>query len=270
MNAPRPEPDCRYRELAVGWALHCLEPAEESLFAAHLTECEECRQTVQETEEVGASLAVMVPDVPPPDRLQRRILAAAGDGEDRADDGEDDEVGDGIRPTPLRRRGRPWLTRGPTGRMLAAAAIVALVAVAGLLGIRVAQLDAERDRLARQMESVSQLLDRMADPAARTAVLAGADGQPKAMLVAESDRLTVWPIGLPANSGSKSYVLWGLGTGSPVALEAFDVAAASQSPYTVTSVAAAEAFTAFAVSLEPGETLPAAPSDIVATGEVES
>jgi hypothetical protein len=36
MNNQSRVEDCPHTELAVGWALHSLEPAEESLVAAHL------------------------------------------------------------------------------------------------------------------------------------------------------------------------------------------------------------------------------------------
>jgi hypothetical protein len=45
---------CPYRELAVGWALHALEPAEESLVIGHLADCPTCASNAAETEEVGA------------------------------------------------------------------------------------------------------------------------------------------------------------------------------------------------------------------------
>lgn len=287
MNAPRPEPGCPHRELAVGWALHCLEPTEESLFAAHLPDCAECRRSVQEAEEVGAALAVTVPDAAPPESLQHRILAAAdGAAHDSGESGEpgaahrrsgpdrDDDAGDdagdddgdgGVAVTPLRRRA--WRS---TGRVLAAAAVVALVAVAGVLGIRVAQLDAERDRVAQQMASMTQLVERMAGTDAQAVTLAGTDGRPRAMLVAEPGRVTLLPMALPANSASESYVLWGLGTGTPVALDSFDVAADATVVHTVGSVTGAAAYSGFAVSLEPGRTPPATPSDVLATGEVDS
>lgn len=280
MNAPRPERECPHRELAVGWALHCLEPAEESLFAAHLANCDECRHSVQEAEEVSAALAVDVPDAVPPPSLERAILAAAegrtddaDDGVEHADDSAQAAVADGSRrpgATPLRRRAHARSTRRSMGRLLAVAAVVALVAVAGVLGIRVAQLDAERDRVAQQVASMSQLVERMAGPDARAVTLAGTDGRPMAMLVAEPGRLTLLPMGLPSNSPSQTYVLWGLGTGTPEALDVFDVATDSTVVHTVSSAPRAEAFSAFAVSIEPGRTPPAAPSDVVATGEVDS
>lgn len=280
MNAPRPERECPNRELAVGWALHCLEPAEESLFAAHLADCDECRQSVREAEEVSAALAVNVPDALPPPSLERAILAAAEGGTDHADDDvehDDDSAqaaGAGGKRradvAPLRRRATARPARRSTGRLLTAAAVVALVAVAGVLGIRVAQLDAERDRVAQQVASMSQLVERMAGSDARAVTLAGNDGRPMAMLVAEPGRVTLLPMGLPSNSPSETYVLWGLGTGTPEALDAFDVATDSTVVHTVNSAPRAEAFSAFAVSIEPGRTPPPAPSDVVATGEVDS
>ena len=38
-----------FDELAVGWALHALEPEDEALFVAHLAGCERCAATVAET-----------------------------------------------------------------------------------------------------------------------------------------------------------------------------------------------------------------------------
>ncbi|MQA14722.1 MAG: hypothetical protein GEV09_11265 [Pseudonocardiaceae bacterium] len=264
MNAPRSEPGCPHRELAVGWALRGLEPAEESLFAAHLPDCAECRRTVQETEEVGAALAVTVPDAAPPDTLEQRILAVA-DGVDDSDAGADrGEV------RSLHRHAPPRAARRSTGQVLTAAAVVALIAVAGALGVRVVQLDGERDRAARQLTGMSQLVDRMAEPDARPVALAATGGRPMAMLVAEQERLTLMPMGLQPNSSDQIYVLWGLGAGTPVALDSFDVPADSRIVHTVGSVPRAEAFTGFAISLEPGRTPPAAPSDVLATGEVDS
>ena len=44
-NVPGPDRDDEHRswdELAVGWALHALEPEDEALFAAHLASCARC------------------------------------------------------------------------------------------------------------------------------------------------------------------------------------------------------------------------------------
>jgi hypothetical protein len=68
-------PSCRHGELAVGWALHVLEPAEEILVAGHLPDCEECTRTVAETELVGAALGLAIPQETPSADLERRVLA---------------------------------------------------------------------------------------------------------------------------------------------------------------------------------------------------
>lgn len=72
------ESDCRHRELAVGWALHVLEPAEEILVAGHLQDCTECARTVAETELVGATLGLAIPQYTPSVELEQRVLALTG------------------------------------------------------------------------------------------------------------------------------------------------------------------------------------------------
>jgi hypothetical protein len=67
-----------YRELAVGCALHALEPAEESLVIGHLADCPTCAHSAAETEQVGAMLALSVPQTIPSVGLEQRILSATG------------------------------------------------------------------------------------------------------------------------------------------------------------------------------------------------
>jgi hypothetical protein len=69
---------CRYRELAVGWALHALEPAEESVVIGHLADCSTCASIAAETEQLGAMLALSVPQTIPSAGLEQRILSATG------------------------------------------------------------------------------------------------------------------------------------------------------------------------------------------------
>ena len=68
-------------ELAVGWALHALEPEDEELFAAHLPTCPRCRQTVGETTDVMGALAGDLSPVAPPERLRERLRAAVEETE---------------------------------------------------------------------------------------------------------------------------------------------------------------------------------------------
>jgi hypothetical protein len=68
---------CPHGELAVGWSLHTLEPAEEMLVEAHLPDCVECSRLVAETEQVGAVLGLSVPLATPSTALEQRVLAFA-------------------------------------------------------------------------------------------------------------------------------------------------------------------------------------------------
>jgi len=57
--------------------LHALEPAEESLVAAHLPDCPACASIAAETEEIGALLGLSVPQMIPSVELELRILSIA-------------------------------------------------------------------------------------------------------------------------------------------------------------------------------------------------
>lgn len=78
MNDHREVARCSHRELAVGWALHALEPAEEALVAAHLPDCPTCASIAAETEEIGALLGLSVPQMIPSAGLEQRILSVTG------------------------------------------------------------------------------------------------------------------------------------------------------------------------------------------------
>lgn len=260
MNGKVHMPGCPHRELAVGWALHCLEPAEEAFFGGHLPGCGDCRRTVTQTEEVGVALALAAPDVEPPAHLEQKLMNAVAD------------TGPATAPVAaLRPHSRRQERKRPVGRILTAAAVITLVAVSVGLGARVAQLDGERDRFAGRVVELSEAMDRAADPDARRVSLVNTDGTPVAMVLAEREQLTLVPVGLPENRvGNQVYVLWGLDDGTPVALDAFHVSADAPAVHTVGSLPQTGAFTAYAVSLEPGQTPPAVPSNVMASGQVES
>ena len=71
--------DCPHRDMAVGWALHALEPAQDALVAAHLPECPTCTTTAAHTEELGATLGLCVAQTHPSTNLKWRVLRATGD-----------------------------------------------------------------------------------------------------------------------------------------------------------------------------------------------
>jgi hypothetical protein len=250
---------CPHRELAVGWALHALEPAEESLVIAHLGDCPECTRVAAETEQVGAALGLSIRQVSPSPELEQRVLAVVNVG-----------VTAPVTSLPqLARQATPgW--RSPS-RLLAAAASVILIAVSVLLGIRVVQLDAERDQAARQIMAMTETMRRVADPAWAKAPLVTADGRPMGLVLAGTHRVELVATDLPGNKvADQIYVLWGLGHGAPAALTGFDVPTDGPVLHEVPSVPDAGEFTGYAVSLEPGRHLPTSPTTVMASGQVES
>ncbi|MDQ3763075.1 MAG: anti-sigma factor [Actinomycetota bacterium] len=260
MNDQRRVASCPHRELAVGWALHALEPAEESLVAAHLPDCPICARIAAETEEVCATLGLSVPEAIPSAELEQRVLSATGARWEAP-------------VVPLAPPARPgghitkpsWFRTG----QLAAAAAVSLVAATVALGVRVAQLNGELNQAQRQVTDMSQAMQSAADPAAIRVPLVTKDGHAVGMVLAGPNQLKVVPTRLPSNRvENQTYVLWGLTDGAPIALAAFDVAPEDAGLYAVPSAAGTRGFTGYAVSLEPGRDIPAAPTEVVASGQV--
>ena len=70
-----------FDELAVGWALHALEPEDEAVFSAHLPDCPRCARTVAETHDVMAAMAQDLPPAEPSEELRDRLRAAVEETE---------------------------------------------------------------------------------------------------------------------------------------------------------------------------------------------
>ncbi|OLT21576.1 hypothetical protein BJF78_08140 [Pseudonocardia sp. CNS-139] len=80
---------------------------------------------------------------------------------------------------------------------------------------------------------------------------------------------TVLTHGLDPNDAAATvYVMWGLGAGAPQPLGVFDVTAPGPSVHEMPG--GDQPFTAYAVSLEPGRSMPASPTDVVASGPVRA
>lgn len=248
---------CEQQEIAVGWALHALEPGEEAAFRTHLPHCERCQATVRDTEEVGAALALGVNQVEPSAAMRERIDRLTG------------EVI--AAPQPVRSLADARSERSASRRpALLVAAAVLLVALSVGLGVRTVQLDADRDVAAQQAAAASEVIALASDPATRTIELAATDGRPLARLLAGPDSHVLMPLALPANRTDQTYVLWGLRPGDAVALDTFDVPADEPAMRIVGSGPGTVPFVGYAVSLEPGRTMPPAPSEVLASGQVES
>ena len=62
-----------FDELAVGWALHALEPEDEAVLAAHLPGCARCAETITETREAMADMASDLPSAEASEELRHRL-----------------------------------------------------------------------------------------------------------------------------------------------------------------------------------------------------
>ncbi|RBY87824.1 anti-sigma factor [Blastococcus sp. TF02A-30] len=244
-------------ELAVGWALHALEPADRALVDAHLPTCPRCRRLVDDTTEVMAGLAAAVPAADPPEGLRRRLRAAVAGTE------QDVPV---AAPVPLAaaRERRDGRRRSAWTRGLVAAGVAAVVG----LGITTVVLDDARDDARATATAQQQVIDELLRPGPATLTpVAGEDGRPVATVLTREDDVALVAHGLPANDRSATtYVLWGLGEGEPAALGTFDVTGDEAE---LRRLAARDAgrFAGFGISIEAGRAAPAAPTDVVASGE---
>jgi hypothetical protein len=259
MNNQRQAQGCPHGELAIGWALHSLEPAEESLVTSHLPDCSACRGLAAQTEEVGAMLGLSVPEMVPSAGLEQRILSVTGT--------------QGIAPVV------PLASAAPSAPVfswfspvkLVAAAAVALVAVAVGLGVRLVQLDSQLNQVQRQARAIAEALQSAADPGAALVPLATKDGRRVGMVLASGGQVVVMPTGLTRNRvADQTYVLWGLASQTPIALAVFDVSGGPTELHTVPSATSRGSFAGYAISLEPGRRAPVVPTQVVASGQVTS
>jgi len=282
-----PRPTCTRTEQAVGWALHALEPDEEIAVERHVPTCADCSAAVRDTQAVMTQLATAVEQVDPPARLRASILdAAAATPQVRPQVVARPPTSPGPRqPRTARPAGPAGPAPGaprPTGRgrrlspgrlVTAAVAAVAIVAAGGL-GIRTVQLQQQTVELQQQLDTASSqvssttaLVQGLARPGNAHALLARPDGTAVAAVVVADRQQTVYTIGLAANSADQTYVLWGLkdASSAPQPLGVFDVDERDATPQTVGSPDR-QPFGAYAISLEPGRTPPAVPTDVVASG----
>lgn len=288
MNGPRPT--CTRMEQAVGWALHALEPDEEIVVEQHVPTCADCTAAVRDTQAVMTQLATAVEQVDPPARLRTSILdAAAATPQVRpriADQppqaprppraarpvGSAGPAPSGPRPTSPPPGGRS--RRLSPGRLVMAAMVAVAVVAVGGLGFRTVQLQQQTVQLQQQLDTASTqvssttaLVQDLARPGNSHALLARPDGTAVAAVILAGSQQTVYTLGLTANSADQTYVLWGLKdtSSAPQPLGVFDVDERNASPQTV-GAPGRQSFGAYAISLEPGRTPPAVPTDVVASG----
>ena len=269
--------------LAVGWALHALEPEDETLFSRHLPDCTRCTRTVAETQEVMGAMAADLPAAEPSEGLRTRLreavaqteqvrrpaTPAGGGGHPAHVAAREADTDPGLRvPTPILAGSRATLPQRALLLTLAAA-------VAGIVGLGIwnVALSSDRDRAAELAAEQRTVVEELLRPGAQVlAQMSDDDGRPLATLVSRDGDLQVVSQGLPVNDhDDQTYVLWGVGEDAPVALGTFDVDRSRLDVQAVVSPGTgAGSFSQYAVSLEPGRQPPPKPSEVVATGVVDS
>ena len=280
-----------FDELAVGWALHALEPEDEELFAAHLPTCPRCRTTVSETADVMGALAGDLPPVDPPERLRERLHAAVEETEQLPRPAWEGERTPPVppavpdRPAPVHRFEPPASgahrapipvdavdPRSSWRRVLPNALVAAAVAAILALGTWNVVLSSAREEARAAAAEQAELVDALLTPGQATIAPLTADGATVATVVAREGQVQVVTQGLrPNDVQDQTYVVWGTGAGGPAPLGTFDVTSPQPALRTVGSgPSGLDAYTGYAVSLEPGRSAPPEPSDIVASGEVPS
>jgi anti-sigma-K factor RskA len=241
-------------ELAAGHALGALEPDDQQRFEAHLETCTDCRQVLAETEAVMAELAYAAEQVGPPPELKARLMASIHDASDGPSMGvvSSPDTLEIIRARRADRGSRGRHTRETVTanwvRFAAAASVVLLAIIAA--GVW---------SLSGSNGTTSPRFVALASTATHSDV---------ATVEVLGDQTWVIPSAMTANDTSSSqYVLWVVpDKGNPVAVGGFDV----QSGRPVVAVGqvsrSLSSVKAFAVSKEPGRTVPKAPTVIVASG----
>jgi hypothetical protein len=295
---PRREAHDPYDELAVGWALHALEPEDEAVFAGHLPTCPRCARTVAETSEVMAALAGDLPQAEPGDGLHDRLRAAVEQTEQLPPPAGVEPPAGAPAPEPAgataapggRRRTDASAATGFPGYLPPAAArpapgarevwrrvlpnVLGAAAVAAILALGTwnVMLSSARDDAQAVAAEQQQVVQALLQPGRATIAPVYEDGAPVATVVARQAQLEVVTHGLEVNDSSESvYVVWGMAGDAPVALGTFDVVSPQTDLRTVGSASTGlDGYAGYAISREPGRQAPSAPTDVVASGTVTS
>jgi hypothetical protein len=242
MTAPHGPAHEHWDELAAGYALDALEPAEEADLLLHLEDCEICRDALRDHQLVAAQLAALAEDelaAPPWTDIRAGIVGTATTtpAHDVVSIADHREA----------RSRRP---------LLLTAAAAAVVIVAGV---------------------VTAVAVNTSGPSARDAALSACHAQTgchvielsrgsheRAVMIVRNGRARLLPTDLSSPTGNRVYALWQLPRDGKPTLLAQPVSRAGASsaplvlPYDETA--------AFALSVEPTGPAAVAPTDVVAVG----
>jgi hypothetical protein len=210
------------------YAVDALEPAERLAVEDHLAHCSACSAELAGHREALGALATA--EAPPPEVWQdiaaaigapglpdphtgRRVMAVRDESaSSRALDEGSEDGDDRVAPvTPLAGAARVRARRPSSLRWVAAAVLVAVAGVAGLLGFALGSSsdDADIGSLAQQAAD---------DPNGVLATLADTEGRPVARVVADEDGAFVLMDALEDLPEGQAYQLWSVGGPEPVSL----------------------------------------------------
>jgi anti-sigma-K factor RskA len=251
------DPHQAFEELAAGYALNALEPADEQAFLDHLAGCDRCPALVRQYGGVAGDLATLSVVAEPPRDVWAGIENALGaEAATDAKPTDDPPVVVGIDAGSRRR------SRLSARTMTAAAA--ATVAVASIAGWQVAT-HLTGNGPSRDQKLVSAC-ERSTTCHQIHLVASGGQDQLGVVLV-NGQQATLVDTKLSAiDPARQTYVLWQLPrNGRPVGVTAFAVTKSQPQPIVTATLPLSYGTTeAMAVSREQGTTIPAAPSTTLA------
>jgi anti-sigma factor RsiW len=261
-------------DLAAGFVLGALEPAEMETVRAHLAACPEPHPEFAELGAVIPALLASVEPVEPRAALRDRVMAAARADTTRAVDIVAAASARAPEPARLEERtrrltfDRVFGFRQPVWAGLGVAAVVAIA----VLGASNLQLRSERDQLATYERTVADVMAAVTKPDTQLAVLADSPGGPQAnglAAVSSTGEIRLAINGLTPTAGSQVYEAWYIPNGgAPLPIDGFTVGSTGTGTVSTswTPPSGSSLGGVVAITLEPGAgaTTPTLP--IVASG----
>ena len=235
----------RWDELAAGYALDALEPAEEAELMDHLSECEACRAALRDHELVAAQLAALAEDsdvAPPAWSAIRAGIVGTPPATATADEA----------PVVDLAAQRAARSRRPLTLSAAAAAVVIVAGVVTAVAVQSGPSATEQAVSACRAQAACHVVE-LSGNSHRRAVVIVRDGTARLL-----------PTDLSTPSGNQVFALWQLPRDGKPTLLAQPVSRMTASsatlklPYDETA--------AFALSVEPAGPPATAPTTVVAVG----
>ncbi len=268
------------RDLAAGFVLDALPPAEADAVRAHVDACDDPHVELLELAGALPALAETVPVMEPPAGLRDRIMAAAaadlalrqGTAPALATESSGPiaaQIVPTAFPAAAEREARAARRRPSIGAWaLGLAAVLAIVALGSWNLTLQGQLGAARS----YEQSVAAVLDIAGQDGSLAAVLTPTDGAGPSGLAAVGvdGRVRIAMRALPATSGDQVYETWVIGSdGVPIAVGGFRVGADGSAFFETNGIPAAPG-TVLALTLEPRPGATAPSSAPVSLGTVSA